>query len=333
MSFQLESLSLLGAHFLDGALMDRMWNEYNKLSVKIISLGMLRAWALILWALSQCAFKHCLACSASLFSIIPRWYLTLSMGTLNFAQTIKSLKIGLALNSLSFGWKLVNFKYQNSWKPLPSLSSKLSFSVKGGLQLYYAHVLSIVNHCAFLCRLYWRTHCDFNTQIYGAPVNFVTAPGWLMCVGWGLYLILILTFFKEPERPGVVSRPSSEKNLAGMEEDTAGTLRAPLLSGSIPQQPLSDEEEGEVDDSDYGDDKAVETFGELLKELTLPIRILLWIYFMLKFASELLISESSILSTYYFNWTTSQVKHLTLISTLLDRELKSWRLCKPISCE
>ena len=101
-----------------------------------------------------------------------------------------------------------------------------------------------------------------------------------------------------------------------MEENTtAGTLRAPLLSGSLPQQqqPLSDEEEGEVDDSDYGDDKAVETFGELLKELTLPIRILLWIYFMLKFASELLISESSILSTYYFNWTTSQVKHLTYL--------------------
>jgi hypothetical protein len=44
MSFQLESLNiLLGAHFLDGALMDRMWNEYNKLSVKMISLGMLRA--------------------------------------------------------------------------------------------------------------------------------------------------------------------------------------------------------------------------------------------------------------------------------------------------
>ena len=160
----------------------------------------------------------------------------------------------------------------------------------------------------------------------------MTAPGWLMCVGWGLYLILILTFFKEPERPGVVSRPSSEKNLAGMEENTAGTLRAPLLSGSLPQQqPLSDEEEGEVDDSDYGDDKAVETFGELLKELTLPIRILLWIYFMLKFASELLISESSILSTYYFNWTTSQVKHLIFKFTLLDRELISRRLCKPIS--
>ena len=49
MNFQLETLNfLVGAHFLDGALMDPMWNEYNKLSVKIISLGMLRAWALIL---------------------------------------------------------------------------------------------------------------------------------------------------------------------------------------------------------------------------------------------------------------------------------------------
>lgn len=62
-----------------------------------------------------------------------------------------------------------------------------------------------------------------------------------------------------------------------------------------------------MDDSDYGDDRAVETVGELLKELTMPIKILLWIYFMLKFASELLISESSILTTYYFNWSTYQV--------------------------
>ncbi|KAG0605422.1 hypothetical protein M758_9G057600 [Ceratodon purpureus] len=171
----------------------------------------------------------------------------------------------------------------------------------------------------------------FDFKIYGAPVNFVTAPGWLMCVAWCVYLILIILFFKEPARPAPapVSKHASEKNLAGMDDTSqSSTLHQPLLptlSGALPsslvenlskyqqsqEQPeqLSDQQsdEGEVEDSDYGDDRAVETVSELLKELTMPIKILLWIYFMLKYASELLISESSISTQYYFDWTTSQV--------------------------
>ena len=38
-------------------------------------------------------------------------YLTLSMG-FTLAQTIESLKVGQFLNSLSFGWEIVDFKYQ-----------------------------------------------------------------------------------------------------------------------------------------------------------------------------------------------------------------------------
>lgn len=162
-----------------------------------------------------------------------------------------------------------------------------------------------------------------NFKIYGAPVNFVTSPGWMMFVAWAIYLLLIVLFFKEPERPQStvsISRHVSEKNLAGMDgtSRTPSTLNQPLLSTpsgnvpsaftlNLPKDQLSDEEEGEGDDSDYGDDKAVETLGELMKELTMPVRILLWIYFMLKFASELLISESSLLTQYYFNWSTYQV--------------------------
>jgi hypothetical protein len=172
------------------------------------------------------------------------------------------------------------------------------------------------------------------TQIYGAPVNFVTAPGWLMCLGWGLYFILVLLFFKEPDRKTMftapISRRNSEKSLRSSPSNTS--LNAPLLVGS-PKRTSSlgssygngngdgngnrnshhiDEEGGETDYSDYGDDKAVETLGELVRELTLPIKILLWIYFMLKFASELLISESSVLTEHYFNWQTSHVSRILL---------------------
>jgi len=53
-------------------------------------------------------------------------------------------------------------------------------------------------------------------QLFGAPVNFVTAPGWLMVWGWGSYLMLVIAFFKEPRRPSVLlpaisTEPSSEK--------------------------------------------------------------------------------------------------------------------------
>lgn len=149
-------------------------------------------------------------------------------------------------------------------------------------------------------------------------MNFVTSPGWVMLLAWGLYLSLIFLFFEEPHRPPVskpVSRGSSDKNLFGMDCSPTSTLHAPLLSDSSPH-PLfigdnkdSDTTDEEAEgDSDYGEDKPVETVADLLKELTMPIKILLWIYFMLKFASEILISESSILTYYYFNWTTPQVR-------------------------
>jgi hypothetical protein len=132
---------------------------------------------------------------------------------------------------------------------------------------------------------------------------------------WGLYLVLVLLFFKEPRRSPLVVQPSapraasSETKLAGKLDDGSHSLMltVPLLADSAPAQDVTDEEECEGDDSNCGDDKAVETVGELLKELTLPVRILLWIYFMLKFASEILISECSILTGYYFDWTTTQV--------------------------
>lgn len=132
-----------------------------------------------------------------------------------------------------------------------------------------------------------------------------------MSIAWCVYLLLILLFFKEPERATTVSKQASKVNDAT--QPLLATLSGHLPSALLTNLPTlqSDEEEEEEeeggDSSHYGDDKAVETVGELLKELTTPIKILLSIYFMLKFASELLISESSILTEYYFGWTTSQV--------------------------
>jgi MFS family permease len=233
--------------------------------------------------------------------------LILMAGNLMYALALKFnsvwlLLIGRFLCGLG-GARAINRRYISDHVPIKQLTSASAAFVS-------ASALGMAVGPAIASLL---SSVDF--KFYGAPVNFVTAPGWIMTWLWGLYLVLVLLFFKEPRRsppvvqPSVPRAASSETKLAGKLEDGSQSLMltAPLLADSAPAQDMTDEEECEGDDSNCGDDKAVETVGELLKELTLPIRILLWIYFMLKFASEILISECSILTGYYFNWTTTQV--------------------------
>jgi hypothetical protein len=49
------------------------------------------------------------------------------------------------------------------------------------------------------------------------------------------------------------------------------------------------------------------SFVSAYKLLTPSVKVQLLIYFMLKYAMEILLSESSVITTYYFNWDTSAV--------------------------
>lgn len=79
---------------------------------------------------------------------------------------------------------------------------------------------------------------------------------------------------------------------------------------------ISDDGDESVVSSEYNDAKAVQNLTELMKELTLPVRVLLTIYFMMKFTSEILISESGVLTSFYFNWSTFQVRLLIIQQSL-----------------
>ncbi len=178
-------------------------------------------------------------------------------------------------------------------------------------------------------------------------MNSVTAPGWVMGAAWGLYFLLVLLFFKEPNRDHVIpdskhsSRQSSRHssrhgsksmNLGTTTDDSAPTLSSPLLyetslhplhleqnkDGDI----ISDDGDDSVVSSEYSDAKPVQNLTELMKELTLPVRVLLTIYFMMKFTSEILISESGILTSFYFNWSTFQVRLLIIQQSLQVQVIK-----------
>ncbi|CAI5474421.1 unnamed protein product, partial [Closterium sp. Yama58-4] len=173
---------------------------------------------------------------------------------------------------------------------------------------------------------------DFlNFKFLGFTVNSVTSPGWLMVLSWLLYLLFVVLFFKEPDRThlqppvpaggvagvkreksgGDLRRRGSKEAALGGNLKRGGSKEAALggLGAAGVNGPDIDEGEDEEDEDDDGASStgAVETLPELMKELSRPISVLLFMYFMIKFATEVLISESSLISKFYFQWTINDI--------------------------
>nr|CAB3485481.1 unnamed protein product [Digitaria exilis] len=105
-------------------------------------------------------------------------------------------------------------------------------------------------------------------KIYSLTFNQSTLPGWVMCVAWLIYLLWLWLTFKEPEH--------FTKTVVNEQPSESGKLSSHQGNANL--------EEG----------------------LAQPLAQLL-IYFMLKYAMEILLSESSVVTTYYFSWSTSAV--------------------------
>lgn len=140
-----------------------------------------------------------------------------------------------------------------------------------------------------------------NFEVWGVVVNYCTAPGWVVGFAWSLYLIVVLLFFKEPKKPPSKDAESkrSKEAPAYPNEDNFGSSDSLLSNNRQNDEGLA--EKRRTSDQDSG------SFIGVLKEMTLPIQILLVIYFTLKFASEMLISEATLVTTYYFGWSSSTV--------------------------
>lgn len=133
-----------------------------------------------------------------------------------------------------------------------------------------------------------------NFEVGGVIINSCTASGWVLGLAWSLYLLLVLFFFKEPHKAHHVESQSAKDASTPNEEDF-GAL-APLLGNS-----LHKDEERKKSTQSSG------SIVDVLKDMTLPIQILLLNCFMLKFASEMLISEATLVTGYYFSWSSSTV--------------------------
>ncbi|XP_024986160.1 SPX domain-containing membrane protein At4g22990-like [Cynara cardunculus var. scolymus] len=146
-------------------------------------------------------------------------------------------------------------------------------------------------------------------KIYMITVNQNTLPGWVMAVAWLLYLIWLWISFREPARPFL--EDDDREYSAGRTEGDAlekGPTQPLLLGSEAHQDEENDDQECDGSEEPSEDSRApVNSIGAAYKLLTPSVKVQLLIYFMLKYAMEILLAESSVITSYYFNWTTGKV--------------------------
>ncbi|CAI0425220.1 unnamed protein product [Linum tenue] len=148
--------------------------------------------------------------------------------------------------------------------------------------------------------------------------NEATLPGWVMAFLWLLYLSWLWFSFREP--------PPYTKLLVVPKLNAVSTMIGPLVNDAIEHgstKPLLLASEANYEDEE-GDREEVEDDGEEDSEgsrsvepvtsiasayqlLTPSVKVQLFIYFMLKYAMEILLAESSLVTGYYFIWSTRNV--------------------------
>lgn len=142
-------------------------------------------------------------------------------------------------------------------------------------------------------------------KIYKITFNQETLPGWVMSIAWLFYLVWLWISFREPAHIQEEKDTSQQPNGDEKKDDALerGLVR-PLLLGSSEE---NQEDEDDCEEASEDSHRPVTSIGSAYRLLTPSIKVQLLIYFMLKYAMEILLSESSVITTYYFNWSTSSV--------------------------
>ncbi|KAM7256747.1 hypothetical protein ACFE04_012488 [Oxalis oulophora] len=152
-----------------------------------------------------------------------------------------------------------------------------------------------------------------NFKIYKLTFNQDTLPGWVMAIAWLLYLVWLWISFREPacytDEVPVTPDSSAAATTEAETEALEKGLKKPLLLSSEDKE---NDEDGdpECDASDEAPEESrrpATSFRAAYRLLTPSVKVQLLIYFMLKYSMEVLLSESSVVTTYYFNWSTSSV--------------------------
>ncbi|GJN26683.1 hypothetical protein PR202_gb14634 [Eleusine coracana subsp. coracana] len=162
-------------------------------------------------------------------------------------------------------------------------------------------------------------------KIYSLTFNQSTLPGWVMAIAWLVYFLWLWLTFREPEhltKTAIKPEPSESGKLSTEKKDGSPVifcmkighqgianledgLSQPLILG---RDQIQEENTEDNDDNDSGwSHEPARSIASAYRLLTPSVKVQLLIYFMLKYAMEILLSESSVVTTYYFGWSTSDV--------------------------
>ncbi|KAF8027419.1 hypothetical protein BT93_E0350 [Corymbia citriodora subsp. variegata] len=149
-----------------------------------------------------------------------------------------------------------------------------------------------------------------HVKVFKITLNQETLPGWAMAVGWLFYLIWLWISFREPSREEEPSHKPEESNEESLQTDALENgLKQPLLL-SLEEKDEDDNGDQEFDGSDEASEESHQpatSIASAYRLLTPSVKVQLLIYFMLKYAMEILLSESSVITSYYFRWSTTKV--------------------------
>ncbi|KAM7260423.1 hypothetical protein ACFE04_016164 [Oxalis oulophora] len=153
-----------------------------------------------------------------------------------------------------------------------------------------------------------------NFKIYNITFNQNTLPGWVMAFGWLLYSVWLWISFKEPNRDDDDENPEAPESRVEEElqndDSLEKGLQQHLLTHSEDNKEQNEDGDPEFDGSDEApieSRRPVTSIGAAYRLLTPSVKVQLLIYFMLKYAMEILLSESSVITAHYFKWSTSSV--------------------------
>ncbi|KAI5435071.1 hypothetical protein KIW84_021775 [Lathyrus oleraceus] len=149
-----------------------------------------------------------------------------------------------------------------------------------------------------------------NFKIYNVTFNQDTLPGWVMTIAWLIYSIWLWISFVEPSREFEEDRKTDKSQKSNAEDSDAleKGLQQPLLITS--EDKVDEDTDQDNDDSEEAPEESRQpatSIGSAYRLLTPSVKVQLLIYFMLKYVMEILLAESSVITTYYFKWSTGTV--------------------------
>ncbi|XP_014511949.1 SPX domain-containing membrane protein At4g22990 [Vigna radiata var. radiata] len=148
---------------------------------------------------------------------------------------------------------------------------------------------------------------QINFKIHKVTFNQNTLPGWVMAVAWLVYLVWLWITFKEPSHAAEEDHTPHQSNDEVNSKLEKG-LNQPLLISS--ETKVDEDADQDCDDSEEAPEESRQPVNSIVaayRLLTPSVKVQLLIYFMLKYVMEILLSESSVVTSYYFNWSTSTV--------------------------